>query len=85
MVVVRGRDAKHSFHALYGGLKNNASAVTVSAAQQIEQHKYSPEQHRDSMVSYKGKSRGLLEKIFADFTTTPFCSATRQVASKITR
>jgi hypothetical protein len=44
---------------------SNASAVTASAAQQTEQPKYSHEQHEDSVVSSKGKSRGSLEKRFA--------------------
>jgi hypothetical protein len=50
--------------------------VTASAALQIEQHKYSPERHEDSMVSSKRKSRGSLEKKFADIHRHPL-SATR--------
>jgi hypothetical protein len=46
--------------------------VTASAAQQIQQHKYSLEQHENSMVNSEGKNRGSLEKRLADFTATPF-------------
>jgi hypothetical protein len=51
--------------------------VTVSAAQQIEQHKYSPERHENSMVSSKGNSRGLLEKKIRGFHRHPL--SVRQV------
>jgi hypothetical protein len=45
--------------------------VTASAAQQIQQHKYSLDQHENSMVSSEGKNRGSLEKKIGEFHRHP--------------